>query len=108
MCPLVVRGAHIGLEAKLVFCTGLIDWEQRDVSGDGQQFGGSGCIPSLKVQYSPFFFWGRVSTPRGLGVLQVWRIYSTQEEMVISVRGQNIFDRSEFLDRSLRLIIEGG
>lgn len=32
----------------------------------------------------------------------------TQEEMVISVRGQNVFDRSEFLNGSFRLIVEGG
>ena len=32
----------------------------------------------------------------------------TQEEMVISVRGHNILDRSEFLDRDLGLVVERG
>jgi len=41
-------------------------------------------------------------------VPQAQRIYSTQEEMVISVRGQNIFDRPELLDRNLGLVVEGG
>jgi len=31
----------------------------------------------------------------------------TQEEMVINVRGQNIFDRSELLDGDLGLVVEG-
>ena len=35
------------------------------------------------------------------------RIHSTQEEMVISIRGQNIFDRPEFLDGGLGLGGEG-
>jgi len=44
---------------------------------------------------------------RGMGVSQEERIYySTQEEMVISVSGQNIFDRPEFLDRDLGLVVE--
>ena len=32
----------------------------------------------------------------------------TQEEMVISIRGQDVLDRSKFLDGSLGLVVEGG
>lgn len=31
----------------------------------------------------------------------------TQEEMVIRIRGQNVFDGSEFLDGGLGLVAEG-
>ena len=31
----------------------------------------------------------------------------TQEEMVFSIRGQNIFDRSELLNSDLGLVVEG-